>query len=70
MISFPINDLYIFKYQIVQNSESKELRWIDCDEDELPTDNPSVVRMFDKWLFIMEMGQEVESLMEMEENQL
>lgn len=35
---------------IVQNSESKELRWIGKNADELPTDNPSVVRMFNKWV--------------------
>ncbi len=34
----------------VQNRESKELRWIGKSIDELPTDNPSVVRMFNKWL--------------------
>lgn len=36
--------------QIVQNSESKELRWIGKDRNELPTDSRSVVRMFDKWM--------------------
>lgn len=34
--------------QLVQNSESKELRWIAKDGTNLPTDNPSVVRMFKK----------------------
>lgn len=34
---------------IVQNRESKELRWIGKNKTELPTSNPSVVRMFDKW---------------------
>lgn len=33
---------------VVQNSESKELRWFGKDEP-LPTDNPSVTRMFRKW---------------------
>jgi len=33
--------------EIVQNSESKELRWIPM-HGELPTNNPSVVRMFNK----------------------
>jgi len=37
---------------IVQNHESKELRWISKDKKELPTDNPSVVRMFNKWVAI------------------
>ena len=36
--------------QVVQNRESKELRWIGKNEAELPTDNPSVVRMFTKWI--------------------
>lgn len=36
--------------QLVQNSESKELRWIGKNYSELPTGNPSVVRMFTKWL--------------------
>lgn len=36
--------------QIVQNRESKELRWIGKNQAELPTDNSSVVRMFIKWI--------------------
>jgi 8-oxo-dGTP pyrophosphatase MutT (NUDIX family) len=36
--------------QIVQNNESKELRWIRKDLSNLPTQNTSVVRMFKKWL--------------------
>lgn len=36
--------------QIVQNRESKELRWIPRDKKELPTDNPSILRMFHKWM--------------------
>jgi len=36
--------------QIVQNNESKELRWISKDISELPTQNPSIIRMFKKWL--------------------
>ncbi len=35
---------------IVQNRESKELRWIAKNPGALPTDNPSVVRMFNKWM--------------------
>lgn len=35
--------------EIVQNRESKELRWIGKNRQELPTDNPSVIRMFEKW---------------------
>lgn len=35
--------------QIVQNNESKELRWIPPHKDQLPTREQSVVRMFDKW---------------------
>lgn len=36
--------------QIIQNNESKELRWINKNLDTLPTQNPSVVRMFNKWI--------------------
>ena len=35
---------------IIQNRESKELRWIGKDKSDLPTDNFSVIRMFNKWL--------------------
>lgn len=35
--------------EVVQNRESKELRWIGKDPSELPTDSRSVVRMFEKW---------------------
>lgn len=34
----------------VQNSESKELRWVSRDRAELPTDSRSITRMFDKWI--------------------
>lgn len=34
---------------IVQNSESKELRWVGKDRSLLPTDSVSITRMFDKW---------------------
>lgn len=34
---------------VIQNHESKELRWISKNKAELPTDSLSVVRMFDKW---------------------
>ncbi len=34
--------------QLVQNSESKELRWIDINADEVPTKERSVVRLFEK----------------------
>lgn len=37
--------------KIVQNGESKELRWISKNRAELPTNEPSVVRMFIKWVF-------------------
>lgn len=36
--------------EIVQNSESKELRWIEKNISLLPTQTPSVVRMFKKWV--------------------
>jgi len=35
--------------EFVQNRESKELRWIGKDANQLPTDQRSVVRMFEKW---------------------
>ena len=35
--------------QFIQNRESKELRWIGKDASQLPTDQRSVVRMFEKW---------------------
>lgn len=35
---------------VVQNSESKELKWISNNRGELPNDNPSVMRMFNKWI--------------------
>ena len=35
---------------VVQNSESKELRWISKDPDKLPTRERSVTRMFEKWI--------------------
>jgi 8-oxo-dGTP pyrophosphatase MutT (NUDIX family) len=35
---------------VIQNRESKELRWIEKRADTLPTQNPSVVRMFNKWI--------------------
>lgn len=34
---------------IVQNVESKELRWIDKNLKSLPSNEQSVVRMFEKW---------------------
>jgi len=34
---------------IIQNSESKELRWIPKESALLPTKERSVTRMFDKW---------------------
>ena len=36
--------------QIIQNNESKELRWIGKNYNELPTQGESVVRMFNKWM--------------------
>lgn len=38
--------------EIVQNNESKELRWIGKELDSIPTENPSVVRMFKKWMHV------------------
>ena len=36
--------------QLVQNNESKELRWIGKDRSALPTKSPSMLRMFEKWV--------------------
>ena len=38
--------------ELVSNRESKELRWIGKNPDELPTDEESVTRMYYKWLNI------------------
>ncbi len=35
---------------VIQNSESKELRWISRDPALVPTKGRSVVRMFEKWI--------------------
>jgi 8-oxo-dGTP pyrophosphatase MutT (NUDIX family) len=35
---------------VIQNNESKELRWISRRSTDLPTNSDSVVRMFTKWL--------------------
>lgn len=34
----------------VQNQESKELRWISRDKSLLPTNEDSVIRLFEKWI--------------------
>jgi len=36
--------------KIIQNEESKELRWIEKNRDTIPTKDISVVRMFQKWM--------------------
>lgn len=38
--------------EIIQNSESKSLRWFGKTLEELPTDHPSIVRMHNKWTAI------------------
>jgi len=35
---------------VISNRESKALKWISTDIQELPTQLPSVVRMFKKWI--------------------
>lgn len=35
---------------VIQNTESKELRWISKNPAELPTKGRSVTRMFEKWI--------------------
>lgn len=43
--------LYVTSQEVIaRNQESKELRWITKNRLQLPTDEPSVVRMFDKWV--------------------
>lgn len=37
---------------IVQSTESKDLRWFPKDRTKLPTQHPSILRMFNKWLAI------------------
>ncbi len=34
---------------VVQNHESNELRWVDKNQYALPTQNRSIIRMFEKW---------------------
>ncbi|MFC1870772.1 NUDIX hydrolase [Candidatus Dependentiae bacterium] len=36
--------------KVIQNRESKELRWIEKNRDTIPTKSMSVVRMFQKWM--------------------
>lgn len=36
--------------QVVQNNESKELRWVGKNPEELPTQEESVARLFRKWV--------------------
>lgn len=36
--------------KIISNHESKALRWIGKNVQELPTQRPAVLRMFNKWL--------------------
>lgn len=35
--------------QVIQNAESKELRWIDMNIKDLPTQERSIIRMVQKW---------------------
>lgn len=34
----------------IKNHESLDLRWIGKNKNEIPTDNRSVIRMFEKWI--------------------
>ncbi len=36
--------------EVIQNHESHELRWIEKNLDDVPTQSVSVIRMFKKWL--------------------
>ena len=38
--------------KVIQNSESKDLRWFGREGEKLPTQHRSITRMFDKWLEI------------------
>ncbi|MBN2478880.1 MAG: NUDIX hydrolase [Parachlamydiales bacterium] len=40
--------------EIQSNHESRELRWIDKDPKNLPTNSLSVIRMFNKWIMLQE----------------
>ena len=35
---------------IIPNHESNDMKWFSKEKSGLPTDNPSVLRMFDKWI--------------------
>ena len=37
---------------LIPNHESKSLRWVDMRLENLPTNSPSVVRMFRKWVIV------------------
>lgn len=36
--------------KVIKNNESNELRWIEKNRSEMPTQSDSVIRMFDKWV--------------------
>lgn len=36
----------------IQSNESKALQWIEKNIEALPTDNPAVVRLFNKWILL------------------
>lgn len=36
--------------EVICNQESRELRWVGKKKHDLPTDEPAVLRMFDKWI--------------------
>jgi 8-oxo-dGTP pyrophosphatase MutT (NUDIX family) len=38
--------------QVIQNPESKELKWFSKDITALPTESRSIIRMFNKWLLL------------------
>jgi tripeptide aminopeptidase len=46
------------------NSESKQLLWIDKNPENLPTNNPAVVRMFKKWSEVMKIAIDQEDLLQ------
>jgi len=49
---------------VVQNGESKELRWVGKNLDELPTSDRSVVRLFEKWVSTLSPDKSVDTVLD------
>ena len=39
--------------KVIKNRESKDIRWFSKEKSKLPTKNSSILRMFDKWVSII-----------------